>query len=130
VELHGAMTIKAIISRIILVTGLNIEVSQGLADHDPDLGIIQPRKLPAWMVMSLVMEREVKDGQWEKTSNGYRLVGSSLAVPREKPPELGVLFATLIFLLVACTALGYALLRRHKQRAVSAPPTTPSQSEP
>jgi hypothetical protein len=61
-------------------TGLSFTLAEELQDHQPDFGKVHLRNVPAWVVMALVTESQMRDARWEKSDTGYRLVGKSLAV--------------------------------------------------
>jgi hypothetical protein len=63
-------------------TGLSFTLAEELQDHQRDFGKVQLRNVPAWVVMGLVTESQMRDARWEKSDTGYHLVGKSLAVPK------------------------------------------------
>jgi hypothetical protein len=76
--------IAQIIAKLCDATGLVLTVDSDLKDHQPDYGVILPSKkgYHAWQLMEMVAQRDLKRGYWDKTDQGYRLMGTSgLAAP-------------------------------------------------
>jgi hypothetical protein len=75
-------------------TRLRLTISESLAHHDPDFGMmddIRPGYFnfanhSAWMLMELIGDRDLTDGRWVKTDDGYRLEGESRALRLPPPP--------------------------------------------
>jgi hypothetical protein len=98
-----------LLARLQSVTGLTIALGPSLAEHRPLLGSLQLPKVHAWLVMELLAEAQVEGGRWEKTDNGYRLVGKSLVPSAALGPNrwriggvlalsVALLFGLLVFL--------------------------------
>jgi hypothetical protein len=77
-------TISELIGRLSTSTGLNITVAENLTRHDPSLGDINMKSTYAYTFMELIAERDLDDGHWVKTDDGYRLEGISRAM---RPPS-------------------------------------------
>jgi hypothetical protein len=75
--------VQEVIDRLRDATQLNLTLGESLRYHSPTLGSMQLRDAPAFAVMELLAERQIGDGYWEKTKDGYRLTGKSLAL---RPP--------------------------------------------
>lgn len=106
-------------------TGVELTLSKNLTDHNPNYGSIQFRKAKAWIIMDLIVKRQIKSGRWIKTSTGYRLEGTS-AVPDQPAVRIAgldlrgayVAFGTMlgmaaVFLYIA----GRALLEKPARKA-------------
>ena len=68
-----------ILKRLRQATGLSLELDGNLGEHAPDFGSVQLDTVPAFSVMELVAATDLEGGQWVKTENGYRLVGTPSA---------------------------------------------------
>ena len=70
-----------IIAKLRDATGLGLAVDSDLKDHQPDYGVIQSSKngYHAWQLMEMVAKRDMIRGYWNKTDQGYRLMGTSVA---------------------------------------------------
>jgi hypothetical protein len=118
--------LTAVLARLEKATGLSLNLDDKLAEHRPQLGHVQLRDAPAWSVMEWVSQMQVEDGRWEKTTDGYRLIGQSTA-PRPVSSRLGffqafvtpavLITSGLLFLAVASVALF-----RRSAAKVPAPP--------
>jgi hypothetical protein len=99
---------------------MKITLDSSLADHKPDLGYIQPTP-KGWStraVMSIIEKAQLENGFWEKTANGYRLTGKSLAPPSPVAAEaggtsLGIWLAGVGIIIVATGAGAFFYKRRH-----------------
>ncbi len=79
-----------IVERIKEATGLDIELSPELKNHDPLLGQFQggPKGFLAWQLMEVLRSREIDNGRWEKTTTGYRLHGVSKVFAKKMDPSI------------------------------------------
>ena len=117
-----------IVAQLGAATGLSIAVDRSLDNHAPDYGYIQPSKRGyyAWQIMEMVDRKDLQKGFWEKTARGYRLVGTSLAVPNNadeaSPFTLlwGVLAPLPILLLVFLARVHYRRRLMRQGQAESA----------
>lgn len=115
-------TLSQIIARLHEATGLDLTIAENLRHHQPDYGHIQPSTpgYRAWQIMEMVSKRKLEDGHWEKTDQGYRLVGTSL-LPDPKVVEnvspstrRWWVIAALLVLLVAFSAVATLRIRRSR----------------
>ena len=72
-------------------TALDLTVDPGLSHHRPDYGVFQAGKsgFHAWQLMEYIARRDLRYGYWQKTDQGYRLVGTSTAPVAPPGPEEG-----------------------------------------
>jgi len=85
-------------------TGLLLTVADNLADHEPDFGKVNLGAHPrAWQVMEMVAHRQLRNGRWEKTENGYRLTGHSLVPVR---PTTNLFVILLLWFLPGIVVVG------------------------
>jgi hypothetical protein len=80
-----------ILIRLGACTGLNFTLADNLTQHDPDLGEWTLPNVPAYSIMEIITDKQLDNGHWEKTPDGYRLTGVSKALPAVStaPPDLG-----------------------------------------
>ncbi len=123
-QLQAALNVEAdhpklshIIVRLREATGLDIEVSSGLAHHDPDFGHVQPSKkgYRAWQLMEMIARRDLQIGHWEKTPGGYRLVGMSVAPVVQPLPDDGHLLGWLLAVCFGLLGFLFVLVRKGKR---------------
>jgi hypothetical protein len=104
-------------------TQLCFTLADNLENHDPKFGHVKLPNSQACIVMEWMAQKDLDDGRWAKTEDGYRLEGTSraLRLPTPRPFPWGWTTAALAgaSLIVAC---GFVFYRR---RAV---PKVPSQS--
>ncbi len=111
---------EEVLQRLREATGLDLTIADNLADHEPDIGQLKLGDRPrAWQVMELVAHRQLQGGRWEKTENGYRLTGDSLAL---RQPTTNLFVVLLVWLLPGIAILGAAgfYLRRRKRASLPA----------
>jgi hypothetical protein len=89
-------------------------VDEALSSHRPSFGSVQLNKVPLWVVMELVAITQIEDGRWERTDDGYRLVGKSL-VPGPAPGPVRWPYAAAV---IGCASLGFGfLIYRYRRMA-------------
>jgi hypothetical protein len=78
-------TIAHMLERIQAATGLEIVLSKELEGHAPSMGSFQPgpKGFMAWQLMESLRLRQLENGRWEKTANGYQLLGESTFNPKK-----------------------------------------------
>jgi hypothetical protein len=119
--------LDTVLAKLQDATGLTFAVAPNLFSHVPSLGSVQMRNAPAWSVMDLLAQTQLRGGRWERVPGGYVLHGESAAVPPRPQPVAApppaefdgtarlVLAATAALLTLAC-GLFWVL---HKRRATS-----------
>jgi len=80
-------TLRTILRQLGEATGLRFVLAENLQRHEPWWDMSNLREAPAWMVMGLAAETQLRDGRWEKTDQGYRLTGIS-NVPKAPPKAI------------------------------------------
>lgn len=66
-----------VLARLRAATGLTLTLADNLTGHNPDLGQLQMTDTFAYSFMEILAERDLENGRWEKTADGYRLEGNS-----------------------------------------------------
>jgi hypothetical protein len=69
-------------------TKLRFTLAENLDYHDPKFGSVKLPNVPACIVMEWIAQKDLDDGHWVKTDDGYRLEGTSRALrlpPRTVP---------------------------------------------
>ena len=103
-------------------TGLRFELAHNLEDHQPALGQLDLKSVPAFSLMELIASRQMIDGRWIKTDAGYRLQGQSRAADTSSALSWWVIAAFNLGLL----ASGALLLMRTRAKALSKATTSTS----
>ena len=84
-------------------TDLKLTVDKSLKHHKPIYGDMQFKDAPAFSLMEFLAEKDIDAGRWEKTPDGYRLTGKTLA---PGPPSF---FGSTAFAFGAAAALALAV---------------------
>ncbi len=105
-----------LLDRLAESTGLSLTVADNLRYHDPDLGPIDFKNEFAFSLMEMIAERDLDDGRWEKTDDGYRLEGVSRALRPPPPRSFGWAWATGGILLTLAAAGGTFVIYRRRSK--------------
>jgi hypothetical protein len=94
-RLHPKMSVIGVdpklaefLERLHKSTKLSFTLADNLDYHDPKFGSVKLPNVPACIVMEWIAQKDLDDGRWIKTDDGYRLEGTSRALrlpPRTFP---------------------------------------------
>jgi hypothetical protein len=122
--------------RLQQATGLSMTLADNLQQHNPQLGGISFNNARAWELMKLIEGKDLKDGRWEKTPDGYRLAATASLRERDIP-VLSVPWWQRPLVLVSAFSLALAaigflvILQRSKRKeAKPGPAVAKSSSRP
>ncbi|HEY7158549.1 MAG TPA: hypothetical protein VH575_31685 [Gemmataceae bacterium] len=104
--------LSQVIAKLREATGLDIAIDDSLQNHDPNFGHIQTSKrgYRAWQIMEMVAKKDLQNGCWEKTDQGYRLLGASTRIAAANRPHKGVKLSVVASFLSLVGLLLFALL--------------------
>lgn len=71
------LQLPELFDRVEKATGLKLTIDPKLKDHDPVLGSIQFKSAPACVVMEVMARRQLQEGRWLKTKDGYQLTAKA-----------------------------------------------------
>jgi len=80
-------TLKGLLELLQKATGLKLTVAPNLEKHQPDFGHMQLPKVGSYSVMELIASRELEEGRWVKTVDGYQLTAKKSLVKPPPPPK-------------------------------------------
>lgn len=119
-------SLNVLLDHLRQATGMSITLADNLQQHEPLLGGISFNNARAWELMKLIESKDLKDGRWEKTADGYQLVATASLRERELPVRpVAWWHSPLVFvpalLAVLMLVLGTIVLFR-RRRATDAKP--------
>jgi hypothetical protein len=109
-----------VLAQLSVASGRTLTLSDHLSSHEPELGVLEIADARVYAIMELIAARELKDGKWEQSPDGYRLTGTSLALPKtpDKASTPGSSWPWLIYTALAgvVSAGAYWVVRRSKAK--------------
>jgi hypothetical protein len=124
-------TVDELLRRFHERTGIRLTLHSDITGDRVSFGSLSLHNAPAWVVMEELRKALTEDGEWEKTADGYRLIGKVKPVSGKQnshsppvPPSRGWhLWVILGHAAVLGVALGVLGVRYHRRKARRLLPT-------
>ena len=109
-----------LLERVRSTSARKLVLAENLTYHDPKFAGVVVVDAPAWMAMELLAKRDIDDGKWIKTEEGYRLEGVSKSL---RTPPVGTPFPwtwVIAGSAVSVTAIAGVVLYRRRSKKLAA----------
>jgi hypothetical protein len=107
-------SVQELLERIERATNLKLTLAKNLEKHQPDFGEFQMRLAYAFNVMEIMEKKDLTDGHWVKTTDGYRLEGKSNIVVEEGATVSPAIWFARGAVVIVVASCAFFYLRRNR----------------